>query len=350
MNSPEDAGVSDRAAANPLSPQPTGGPSPIAARSIDLKPLLSLVVPLYNEEAAIAQFFRHVIPELERIPNIRFEILCVNDGSRDHTLECLVAASQADERVRVIDLTRNFGKEAALTAAIFEARGDLVVPFDADLQDPPDMIGKLVEKWREGYDVVLARRADRGADSLLKKWTALCFYRIHNDMADVAIPENVGDFRLFTRSVCDALKTLPESCRFMKGLFAWVGYRTAVVDYARAPRSAGTSKFSGWKLWNLALEGITSFSTLPLRVWTYLGLSIAFFALGRAAWLVVRTLLYGVDVPGYASLATAVLLLGGIQLIGIGVLGEYVGRIYLESKQRPLYLVRQRYERTAPHG
>jgi glycosyltransferase involved in cell wall biosynthesis len=307
-------------------------------------------VPFYNEEEMIGHFFSGVIPALERIPNIRFEILCVNDGSRDRTLEYLVAASQADDRVRVVDLTRNFGKEAALTAAIFEARGELIVPFDADLQDPPDVIGKLVEKWRDGYEVVLAKRANRESDSLLKKWTALFFYRIHNDVADVPIPENVGDFRLFTRDVRDALKALPESCRFMKGLFAWVGFRTATVEYTREARAAGKSKFSGWKLWNFALEGITSFSTLPLRVWTYLGLSVAFFALTRAVWLIVRTMIYGVDVPGYASLATAILLLGGIQLIGIGVLGEYVGRIYLESKQRPVYLVRQRYERAAPHA
>ena len=317
---------------------------------MDSQPLLSLVVPFYNEQEVIGHFFARVIPALEQIPNIRFEILCVNDGSRDRTLECLVSMAQADSRVRVVDLTRNFGKEAALTAAIFEARGDLIVPFDADLQDPPDVIGKLVEKWREGYDVVLAKRANRESDSILKKWTALFFYRIHNEVADVAIPENVGDFRLFTRHVCDALKTLPESCRFMKGLFAWVGYKTAVVEYTREARAAGKTKFSGWKLWNFALEGITSFSTLPLRIWTYLGVSVAIFALSRAIWLVIRTILYGVDVPGYASLATAILLLGGIQLIGIGVLGEYIGRIYLESKGRPVYLVRKRYERTAPHA
>lgn len=307
-------------------------------------PLLSLVVPFFNEEAMVGHFFACVIPALESIAPVRFEILCVNDGSRDRTLERLVAQAQSDARVRVVDLTRNFGKEAALTAAIFEARGDLIVPFDADLQDPPDLIAKLVEKWREGYEVVLAKRGDRSADSLLKKWSARLFYRIHNDVSDVSIPENVGDFRLFTREVCESLKSLPESCRFMKGLFAWVGFRTATVEYRREPRAAGESKFSGWKLWNLALEGITSFSTLPLRVWTYLGLSVAFFAVMRAVYLVIRTLLYGVDVPGYASLATAVLLLGGIQLIGIGVLGEYVGRIYLESKGRPVYLVRKRYE------
>jgi glycosyltransferase involved in cell wall biosynthesis len=316
----------------------------------DVLPLLSLVVPFYDEQDVVERFFERVIPALERIPNVRFEILCVNDGSRDRTLEGLVAMSQLDARVRVIDLTRNFGKEAALTAAIFESRGDLIVPFDADLQDPPEVIAQLVDKWREGYEVVLARRASREADSLLKKWSARSFYRIHNRIADVPIPENVGDFRLFTRSVAESLKSMPESCRFMKGLFAWVGFKTATVDYRRDARAAGHSKFSGWKLWNLALEGITSFSTLPLRIWTYLGLSVAFFALTRALWLVLRTLLYGVDVPGYASLATAILLLGGIQLIGIGVLGEYIGRIYLESKGRPLYLVRRRFERTAQHA
>jgi glycosyltransferase involved in cell wall biosynthesis len=203
MSFPNETIVPDKVAVGPIEP-----------------PLLSLVVPFYNEQEMIPHFFSGVIPELERIPNIRFEILCVNDGSRDRTLESLIAYANADARVRVVDLTRNFGKEAALTAAIFEARGDLIVPFDADLQDPPDVIGKLVEKWREGYDVVLAKRADRESDSPLKRWTAQFFYRIHNDMADLPIPENVGDFRLFTRNVANALRTLPESCRFMKGLFA----------------------------------------------------------------------------------------------------------------------------------
>jgi glycosyltransferase involved in cell wall biosynthesis len=312
-------------------------------------PLLSLVVPFFNEGEVISLFFSRVLPELERIPDIRFEILCVNDGSRDDTLEQLLAAAQANPQVRVIDLTRNFGKEAALSAAIDEARGDLIVPFDADLQDPPRVIPMLVEKWREGYDVVLAKRSNRDADSLLKKWTARVFYRIHNAVSDVPIPENVGDFRLFTREVGDALRRLPECRRFMKGLFAWVGFRTAVVEYAREPRAAGSSKFSGWKLWNFAVEGFTSFSTLPLRVWTYVGVSLACFALCRALYLVLRTAFFGVDVPGYASLATAILLLGGIQLIGIGVLGEYVGRTSLESKNRPVYLIRRRYDQGVAH-
>ncbi|MFK3741571.1 glycosyltransferase family 2 protein [Massilia sp. TN1-12] len=303
------------------------------------KILLSLAVPFYNEEEVIPLFFKEVIGALEVIPHLEFEIVCVNDGSRDQTLAHLVWHASLDSRVRVVDLTRNFGKEAALSAAIDESRGDVVVPFDADLQDPPQVIKILVEKWREGYDVVLARRNNRDSDSVLKRWTALVFYRLHNKLSEVKIPENVGDFRLMSRQVVSSLKCLPETRRFMKGLFAWVGYKTTVVDYTREVRAAGTTKFSGWKLWNFALEGFTSFSTLPLRVWTYAGSLIAVLSICHALWLTIRTLIFGVDLPGYASVATAVLFLGGIQLIGIGVLGEYVGRIYFESKKRPVYLI-----------
>ncbi|MFM0740784.1 glycosyltransferase family 2 protein [Paraburkholderia xenovorans] len=307
--------------------------------------LLSLVVPFFNEEEMIAQFFDATLPVLEAIDGVKFEIVCVNDGSRDSTLAKLLARSAMDGRIHVIDLTRNFGKEAALSAGLDEAAGDIVVPFDADLQDPPHVIVQLVSKWREGYDVVLARRSNRDSDSALKRVTAAQFYRMHNAVCDTHIPENVGDFRLITREVVDALKKLPETRRFMKGLFAWVGYRTAVVDYVREPRAAGTSKFSGWKLWNFALEGFTSFSTLPLRVWTYIGSFVALGAFFYAAFLVTRTLIQGIAVPGYASILTVVLLLGGVQLIGIGVLGEYIGRIYVESKKRPVYLVKSRYRK-----
>jgi glycosyltransferase involved in cell wall biosynthesis len=302
--------------------------------------LLSLVVPFYNEEEMIGEFFSAVIPVLEAIDGTQFEIVCVNDGSRDGTLRM----ANEDSRIRVIDLTRNFGKEAALSAGLDEARGAIVIPFDADLQDPPRIIPLLVEKWREGYDVVVAKRVSRLTDSFLKRQTAAIFYRLHNSVCDTKIPENVGDFRLITREVVDALKRLPETRRFMKGLFAWVGYQTAVVEYVREPRLAGTSKFSGWKLWNFALEGFTSFTTLPLRVWTYVGSFVALGAILYASFLIVRTLIQGVAVPGYASLISAVLLLGGVQLIGIGVLGEYIGRIYYESKNRPVYLVRSRYQ------
>lgn len=312
------------------------------------RPLLSLVVPFFNEQATVRIFFSQTLAALEAIGNIHFEIVCINDGSTDATLLELIRHCDADGRIRVIDLTRNFGKEAALSAGLDEARGDIIIPFDADLQDPPELIAKLVAKWREGFDVVLAKRIDRSADSRLKRTTASLFYRLHNALSDVRIPENVGDFRLISREVADALRSLPESRRFMKGLFAWVGYPTAVVEYSRVERSAGRSKFSGWKLWNLALEGFTSFGTLPLRIWTYIGATVALFALCYAAFLIVRTLVFGIDVPGYASLVSSILVLGGIQLIGIGVLGEYIGRIYFESKNRPVYLVRRRHEKKKP--
>lgn len=306
-------------------------------------PLLSLVVPLFNEEESIADFFRRVIPCLEAIDGIRFELVCVNDGSRDRTLARLIEVAESDARVRVIDLSRNFGKEAALSAGLAYAQGDIVVPFDADLQDPPEVIPLLVEKWREGYDVVLAQRIDRTSDTWMKRLSALGFYRLHNKLAEIKIPENVGDFRLMTREVTDAVNSLPESRRFMKGLFAWVGYRTAVVPYCREPRVAGKSKFSSWRLWNFAMEGITSFSTVPLRIWTYFGLLVSVLSFLYAAYLIVRTLAHGVDVPGYASIFVSILFFSGVQLVGIGILGEYVGRIYLESKRRPLYLVRALY-------
>jgi glycosyltransferase involved in cell wall biosynthesis len=307
------------------------------------KPLLSLVVPFYNEEETIDQFFPRVCEALNAIESIDYEIVCVNDGSKDSTLVKLVAAAKRNERIHVIDLSRNFGKEAALTAGLNEASGDVVVPFDADLQDPPEVIAQLVAKWQEGYDVVVAKRADRASDTVLKRFSAAAFYRLHNKLSDVKIPENVGDFRLMTREVVEAIRLMPESRRFMKGLFAWVGYRTATIEYTREVRVAGKTKFSAWKLWNFALEGLTSFGTLPLRVWFYLGLVAAVISLVYAGYLVVRTIVLGIDVPGYASIFTGILFFGGVQLIGIGIIGEYVGRIYVESKHRPIYLVRYRY-------
>jgi glycosyltransferase involved in cell wall biosynthesis len=282
-------------------------------------------------------------PILRDLSGLRHEIVFVNDGSTDGTLPFLIAETVLDPAIRVVDLSRNFGKEAALSAGLAEARGDAVIPFDADLQDPPDLIPRLVERWREGFEVVIARRVDRSCDGFLKRETANAFYRLHGRMTDIDLPENAGDFRLMDRRVVDALNAMPESCRFMKGLFAWAGFRTASVDYVRQPRAAGRSKFSGWKLWNFALEGITSFSTLPLRIWTYAGFLVAAGALVYALAVAVRTLAFGVDVPGYASLAVLILLFGGLQMIGMGMIGEYVGRIYMESKRRPLYFVRARF-------
>lgn len=307
--------------------------------------LISIVVPFFNEGEVVATFYERITGVANSIPDLEFEFVCVNDGSRDDTLDKLAQLVADDARVRVIDLSRNFGKEAALTAGLDEARGDAVIPMDADLQDPPELISTLISHWRQGYEVVLAKRVDRQSDTYLKRKTAELFYRLHNDISDTHIPENVGDFRLIDRAVVTALRVLPERRRFMKGLFAWVGFKTATVEYARAPRVGGKTKFSGWKLWNFALEGITSFSTAPLRVWTYLGTSFAVIGFLYAIYYILRTLIFGIDVPGYASLLTAILFLGGIQLIGIGVIGEYVGRIYIESKQRPIYIVRNRLQR-----
>ncbi|WP_066739279.1 glycosyltransferase family 2 protein [Cupriavidus sp. D384] len=316
----------------------------------DENQFLSLVVPFYNEGSALQAFFARVVPVLESVPGTRFEIVCVNDGSSDDTLARLIEVSRRDARVRVIDLTRNFGKEAALTAGIDEAFGDAVIPIDADLQDPPELIPVMVEKWRDGAEVVLAQRSSRATDTFLKRVTATAYYRVHNWMSELKIPENVGDFRLMDRAVVNALKQLPERHRFMKGLFAWVGFSTAIVQYERAPRSAGESKFSGWRLWNLALEGITSFSTLPLRSWTYVGSFVAMIAFCYGSFIVARTIVLGVDVPGYASVLSLLLFFGGLQLIGLGVLGEYIGRIYDESKARPIYLVKRRYQDRRPQG
>jgi len=309
------------------------------------KALISIVAPFFNEELAVGVFHERLTQVVDAIPELDFEFICVNDGSSDGTLVKLDQLADCDVRVRVVDLSRNFGKEAALTAGLDEALGDAVIPIDADLQDPPELIPTLISRWRDGFDVVVARRTDRQSDAFLKRKTAEFFYRFHNRISDTAVPENVGDFRLMDRRVVDALKTLPERRRFMKGLFAWVGFKTTTIDYARAARAAGTTKFTGWRLWNFALEGITSFSTMPLRIWTYVGSSLAVIAFSYAAYIVVRTTILGRDVPGYASLLTIVLFLGGIQLIGIGVIGEYIGRIYLESKQRPVYIVRRRVQK-----
>jgi polyisoprenyl-phosphate glycosyltransferase len=307
------------------------------------KPLISIVAPFFNEGDVVDYFSRTLIPVLESIRDIRFEVICVNDGSEDNTLNKLLFIVGRDPRIRVLDLSRNFGKEAALTAGIDEACGDAVIPIDADLQDPPSLIPLLIERWRDGYEVVLAKRIDRNLDSFVKRKTAELFYRFHNRISDTTVPENVGDFRLMDRVVVEALRNLPERRRFMKGLFAWVGFKTTTIEYVREPRAAGQTKFSGWKLWNFALEGITSFSTVPLRFWTYFGSAVALTAFAYGLFIILRTFLRGVDVPGYASLLTIVLFLGGIQIIGIGVLGEYLGRIYIETKRRPIYVVRARY-------
>ncbi len=305
-------------------------------------PNISIVCPCYNEEDVIDIFFEK-INELIKKTTLNYELIFVNDGSRDKTLQKLLDLKKSNKQIKIINLSRNFGKEAALTAGFDKALGDAIIPIDADLQDPPELIFKLLDKWQEGYDVVLAKRTDRSSDSFFKSFSAKLFYRFNNKISDIKIPEDVGDFRLISKKVLEALKRLPENQRFMKGLFAWVGFKTTTVTYKREERKEGKSKFNIWKLWNFALDGITSFSTLPLRAWLYLGTTISFLSLIYGSLIVIKTLFLGIDVPGYASIITAILFLGGVQLIGIGVLGEYIGRIYLESKNRPIYIIESEY-------
>jgi glycosyltransferase involved in cell wall biosynthesis len=308
--------------------------------------ILSVVVPLYNEADnvdVLLERLERTVAGLVAPLQQSYEIVFVDDGSTDATVDKLRAHQARNPSIKIISLSRNFGKEIALSAGIDHACGAAVIPIDADLQDPPELIPVLFAKWLEGYDVVYAKRAIRDADTRTKRLTASWFYRVHNWLADVAIPEDTGDFRLMDRRVVDALKRLPERGRFMKGLFAWVGFRQTGVEYRREERAAGKSKWRYLKLWNLALDGITSSSTVPLRVWTYVGLVISAMAFVYAAFLLVRTLAFGIDVPGYASIMVAVLFMGGINLLTLGIIGEYLGRTYLEVKSRPLYLVRDYY-------
>ncbi len=272
-----------------------------------------------------------------------YEIIFVNDGSTDNTLNVLLKAKSKNSQIRILNLSRNFGKEAALTAGLEHAMGEVVIPIDADLQHPPEIIVEFINKWEDGFDVVVGKRTVRTGEGFIKKLTAKYFYKFHNQISDVEIPYNVGDFRLMSRKVIEALKRLPENQRFMKGLFAWVGFNTAVIEYEQAPRAAGKTSYNGWKLWDFALDGITSFSTLPLRIWMYIGFLISFLSFLYGSAIVINTLILGVDTPGYASMITVILFLGGIQLIGIGILGEYIGRIYKETKKRPLYIIEKEY-------
>jgi len=306
----------------------------MTARIVD--PLISLIVPCYNEEAAIGPFFAAAD---EKLSGLRLEFVFIDDGSSDATVALLKARSGQDPRVRIVVLARNFGKEPALSAGLDHCRGDVVVPLDVDLQDPLEVIPQFLAKWREGYDVVYGVRDDRSTDGAMKRGFAVGFYRLFNRISSDKIPENAGDFRLMDRRVVETLRSLPERVRFMKGLFAWVGFRQIGVGYVRPSRSAGETKFRFWRLWQLALDGIFGFSSLPLKVWSYVGVVVSAIAMVFALFIIVRTLIFGVDTPGYASLMTMVLLLGGIQIFSMGVLGEYLARVYTEVKGRPLYLI-----------
>ncbi|MFH1659360.1 MAG: glycosyltransferase family 2 protein [Pseudomonadota bacterium] len=299
---------------------------------------ISVVVPAYNEEEVLPELHRRLQAVLSQLTT-NYEIVYVNDGSRDRTLEIMRELKEADSHVGYVNLSRNFGKEIAMTAGLDLARGDAVVVIDADLQDPPELIPKLLEGWKEGFDVVYARRVSRAGETWLKKATARAFYRIIQRIGPVSIPEDVGDFRLMSRRAVDALKQIRERHRFMKGLFAWIGFPQKAIDYQRDARFAGVTKWNYWKLWNFAIEGITSFSIAPLKISTYAGLLVAALAFIYAIWVIYKTLIFGDPVQGYPSLMVVVLFLGGVQLVGIGLLGEYLGRMFVETKYRPLYLL-----------
>lgn len=299
---------------------------------------LSIVVPAYNEQEVLREFHRRlslVLDELEFV----CEVVYVNDGSTDATVDVISELRINDSRVALVDLSRNYGKEVALTAGLDHATGDAVIVIDADLQDPPELIPELISTWREGYDVVYAKRIARDGESWFKKASAHLFYRVVQHFSRVRIPEDTGDFRLLSRRALDSLLKIRERNRFMKGLFAWVGYRQAAVTYRRDPRFAGNTKWNYWKLWNFALDGITSFTVAPLKVASYVGMVIAIGAFAYGLFVIVRTLLFGDPVAGYPSLMVVVLFLGGVQLMALGVIGEYLGRMFEETKQRPLYLV-----------
>lgn len=299
---------------------------------------ISLITPVFNEALAIPLFYQAVRRELS-VQGSSLQIVFINDGSTDQTEQVVRGLIADDNEVLLVNLSRNFGKEAALLAGLEYASGDAVIPIDVDLQDPINVIPRMISEWQRGADVVLARRQDRSVDGRLKRYAAALFYRVMNVIGSTPIEANVGDFRLMDRKVVDVIKALPEHELFMKGLLSWAGFHTVIIDYSRATRVAGQTKFNARKLWHLALDGITSFSTVPLRIWTYIGCSLSLFAVCYGFYRAVDRLVLGNNIPDYWPLMTALLFFSGIQLIGIGILGEYVGRIYMEAKRRPRYVV-----------
>lgn len=303
---------------------------------------LSVIVPIYNEEMALEVFFERLYRTLADL-NLTFEVICINDGSRDRTLDVLLDFHRKRPGMKVVDFARNFGKEVALTAGLDLATGRAVVMIDADLQHPPELIATFLNKWREGYDIVYGVRSSRQDETATKRFLTRTFYRLLNSMSEVSIPPDAGDFRLIDASVVASLRKFGERSRFMKGLFAWVGFRQVAIPFEVEHRVAGHSKWSLGKLWNFAIEGLVSFSSVPLRIWSYIGATIAALALLYTMFIVVRTILLGVDVPGFASIIAAIFFFSGVQLLGLGILGEYLARIFSEVKGRPIYIIRRRF-------
>lgn len=302
---------------------------------------VTIMVPCYNEEAVIPLFYDRVKPIMDQLDHYQFELLFINDGSKDDTLALIQALQKKDDRVHYLDLSRNYGKEIAMAAGFDYATGDAVINIDCDLQDPPELMVELIKYWEEGYDDVYAQRTSRKGESWLKRVTAHLFYRLLARMTSIPILVDTGDFRLLSRRAVDALKSMRESQRYTKGLYSLVGFKKKAVKYERDPRAAGKSKWNYWKLIGLGIEGITTFTTIPLRISTFIGLISSIAAFIYMIYTVTKTLILGVDFPGYASIVTFILFFGGLQLLALGILGEYVGRIFSETKQRPLYFVNE---------
>ena len=313
----------------------------------DHTPLLSVVIPFYNEAGGVDRLFKRLTPCLDGL-GVTWEVVCVNDGSRDCTLQELIMAARFDSRIKVVDLSRNFGKERALSAGLAHAAGQVVVPMDADLQHPPEAIAEMLVKWREGFEVVYAVRDQRKGQGWAEKLFARAFYWCFDNLSDVPLPREVGDFRLMDRKVVDAINGMPERSRFMKGIFAWVGFRQTGITYHQEERATGLSKFNFLHLLRFAFDGLTSFSNFPLRVWGLIGGSVSLLAFFYIVVRIIRTLIWGIDVPGYESTLVSVLFLGGVQLLSLGILGDYLGRVFDEVKGRPLYIVREVYSWPAP--
>ncbi len=305
-------------------------------------PDLSVIVSMYNEEDSLKSFFTEIQKVLNSLKKYSYEIVCIDDGSTDKTFSLLTQYAKKDERIKVIKFSRNFGKEYGMMAGLKYCRGRAAIPIDVDLQDPPELIERFVEKWEQGYDMVYGIRKDRQSDTFLKRMTAKMFYKIYNLMTRSPIPYNAGDYRLLDRKVINAILSLRENNIFMKGIFGWTGFKSVGIKYTRQKRVAGESKWNYWKLWNFALDGITASTTLPLRIWSYLGTLLAMSGMAYALYIIIRTIIKGIDVPGYASLLVFILVLGGIQMIILGIIGEYIGRIFMEVKNRPLYIVEEK--------
>ncbi|MBK2029493.1 glycosyltransferase family 2 protein [Francisella noatunensis] len=302
--------------------------------------LASIIIPVKDESKGIDHLFNRLMPILEQLPT-KYELVFINDGSNDNTLDLLLEKQKSIPEIAIVDLSRNFGKEAALFAGFANCKGDAAISIDADLQDPPELILEMVEHWLNGYEVVTAVRENRDTDTSTKKHTAGLFYTVMNKVSETKLTPNAGDYRLLNRAAINAFLELKEKVRFNKGLLTWIGFKEKIVYHAREERVAGQTKWNYWKLFKFSIDGITSFSRAPLEIWSYIGVFVAFMSFVYGSIIIIKSLVFGADVPGYPSLVTFILFFSGLQMIGIGMLGSYIGRIFIETKHRPLYIVRE---------